>query len=170
MRCSCDVILTAEMDTLWTTTVSSSSSSSSSSLSAAAAKFNVSLSYVATPSGVARVYPAVNSSAILYDFLRYVMLVLCWSVNKWTQYIFNCRVYTLCPVKCHYATVMDLGKSAVRLSVRPSVTCLPLTRELSGKSDSSVSVHSTGLHDKHFEARRHHAWQRSHTKCVLTDE
>ena len=57
MRCSCDVILTAEMDNVWTT-------------AASAAKLNISLSYSATPSGVIRVYPGVNSSTLLQDSLR----------------------------------------------------------------------------------------------------
>ena len=56
---SCDVILTAQMDSVWT--------------AAAAAKFNVTLSYIATRSGVVRVYPGINLSALFDDPQRYEM-------------------------------------------------------------------------------------------------
>jgi len=69
---SCDVFLTAQMDKVWTT-------------AASVAKYNISLSYIATPSGVLRVYPGVNSSALLHNPLRYAVLCtqcLALSVNK----------------------------------------------------------------------------------------
>ena len=57
---SCDVILTAQMDSVWTA-------------AAAAANFNVDLSYIATRSGVVRVYPGINLSALFDDPQRYEM-------------------------------------------------------------------------------------------------